>query len=78
MQGIAYGGRADIGGYSNVSFSTVSMGNVYGPAAGEAVSARASMQPSLHTSSFGGAGMFTIPLMLAVGVLVWYALKTYD
>lgn len=77
MQGIAYGGRADIGGYSNVSFSTVSMGNVYGPAAGEAVSARASMQPSLHTS-FGGAGMFTIPLMLAVGVLVWYALKTYD
>lgn len=78
MQGIAYGGRADIGGASMNGFSTVAFGGIYGPAAGEAVSARASVAPGLHTGASLGSGILTIPIMVAAGVLVWYALKTYN
>lgn len=77
MQGIGYGGRLERGG-SSMLHSTVSFGSLYGPAAGEAVSARASVAPSGMHASIPGAGMLSLPLVLAMGFLVWYALKTYD
>lgn len=83
-QGIAYGGFVDRGpdtmnGYFSPS-GTVNFGSIVGPAAGMAVSERSSVnrvgKMTNGTNDF--SSMVTIPIVLAAGFLLWYALKTYD
>lgn len=58
---------------------TVSYGSVMGPMAGQAVAERASAYPMRKMRGNGQAfeGMMTLPVIIAMGVLVWYAVKSY-
>lgn len=60
------------------NFSTVSFGSIYGPAAGQAVSDRASENPM---TNIAGGRMFaglSIPALVALGILSYWLVKTYD
>jgi hypothetical protein len=60
--------------------STVALGNLVGPSGGIATAERASVNGIARGPSNGNdlSSMLTIPIALALGVLLWYALKTYD
>lgn len=80
MQGGPIGNFIDRGPtemYPWTQAGQVGMGNIYGPSAGQAVAQRATVSPR-GMATQASSSFFTIPIMLAFGVLVWYALKTFD
>lgn len=65
--------------YNGRQAGTVSFGSIVGPAAGHAVAERASVMPrrAMNNAAMMDGTILTVPVILALGVLVWYALKNY-
>lgn len=59
---------------------TVSFASIMGPVGGQAVAERASVYPIRRmTNGAGiGSGILTLPVIIAMGVLVWYAVRSYE
>jgi len=55
---------------------TVSLGNIYGPSAGASNAERTSV--AVAKSSGRVPSVLTLPVVIALGVLVWYAVREYN
>lgn len=78
MQWGAMGQHLNKGPDMSTSYSTVSFGAIYGPRSGDGNATAASRSAALSESSRFSIGHLSLPTLIVLGILAWWALKQYD